>query len=66
MHDLLLERTQALINSCECPSGCPSCVGPEGNTGPYAKRVASLILLHLRSGEAVAGGAQALPDEEPF
>src|SRR5690606_8742435 len=49
MHDLLLERTQDLINSCPCASGCPSCVGPEGNTGPYAKQVASLILLHLRS-----------------
>jgi DEAD/DEAH box helicase domain-containing protein len=49
MHDLLLERTQDLINSCPCASGCPSCVGPEGNTGPYAKQVASLVLLHLRS-----------------
>jgi DEAD/DEAH box helicase domain-containing protein len=68
MHDLLLERTQALINSCECPSGCPSCVGPEGNTGPYAKRVASLILLHLRSGEAVAADRTpiAAADEAPF
>ena len=66
MHDLLLERTQALINSCECPSGCPSCVGPEGNTGPYAKRVASLILLHLRSGDAVSSGLRGLAEEEPF
>jgi DEAD/DEAH box helicase domain-containing protein len=54
MHDLLLERTQELINGCECQSGCPSCVGPEGNTGPYAKQVASLILLHLRSKAVVA------------
>jgi DEAD/DEAH box helicase domain-containing protein len=68
MHDLLLERTQALINSCECASGCPSCVGPEGNTGPYAKRVASLILLHLRSGEAVSSDRPAIAsvDEAPF
>ena len=68
MHDLLLERTQALINSCECPSGCPSCVGPEGNTGPYAKRVASLILLHLRSGEAVAPDRTSIAaaEEAPF
>ena len=52
MHEMLLARTQDLINGCPCQSGCPSCVGPEGNTGPYAKRVASLILLHLLSSEA--------------
>ena len=48
------QRTQDLITSCPCASGCPSCVGPEGNTGPHAKQVASLILLHLLSGEAMA------------
>ena len=53
MHDLLLERTHQLITSCPCQSGCPSCVGPEGNTGPYAKQVASLILMHLLSGDLV-------------
>jgi DEAD/DEAH box helicase domain-containing protein len=36
-----------------CESGCPSCVGPEGNTGPHAKQVASRILDHLLHGEAV-------------
>lgn len=55
MHDLLLQRTQDLITGCPCASGCPSCVGPEGNTGPNAKQVASLILLHVLSGEAEAG-----------
>ena len=60
MHDLLLERTQELINGCECQSGCPSCVGPEGNTGPHAKQVASLILLHLRAKAAAA------PEASPF
>ena len=44
MHLDLLERTRDLIGSCPCGSGCPSCVGPEGNTGPYAKQVASRIL----------------------
>ncbi len=44
MHRLLLERTRELIGGCPCDSGCPSCVGPEGNTGPHAKEVASLIL----------------------
>ena len=34
-------------------SGCPSCVGPEGNTGPHAKQVASRILDRLLEGEAV-------------
>jgi DEAD/DEAH box helicase domain-containing protein len=47
MHDLLLERTRELIVGCPCLSGCPSCVGPEGNTGPHAKRVASRILDRL-------------------
>jgi DEAD/DEAH box helicase domain-containing protein len=44
MHQLLLERTRELIGGCPCESGCPSCVGPEGNTGPHAKDVASHIL----------------------
>jgi DEAD/DEAH box helicase domain-containing protein len=44
MHLLLLERTRELIDGCPCASGCPSCVGPEGNTGPHAKEVASSIL----------------------
>ena len=49
MHGLLLERTRELITTCPCESGCPSCVGPEGNTGPHAKRVASDILDRLLS-----------------
>ena len=44
---LLLERTRELIAGCPCESGCPSCVGPEGNTGPHAKLVASEILDRL-------------------
>jgi DEAD/DEAH box helicase domain-containing protein len=47
MHHILLERTRDLIDGCPCESGCPSCVGPEGNTGPFAKRVASRILNRL-------------------
>jgi DEAD/DEAH box helicase domain-containing protein len=53
MHDLLLERTRELIAGCPCVSGCPSCVGPEGNTGPHAKQVASRILDRLLGVEAV-------------
>jgi DEAD/DEAH box helicase domain-containing protein len=44
MHGTLLERTRDLITGCPCESGCPSCVGPEGRTGPHAKLVASRVL----------------------
>jgi DEAD/DEAH box helicase domain-containing protein len=47
MHAPLLARTHDLITGCPCDSGCPSCVGPEGNTGPHAKLVASDILERL-------------------
>jgi DEAD/DEAH box helicase domain-containing protein len=53
MHTALLERTRDLIVGCPCESGCPSCVGPEGNTGPHAKQVASRILDQLVQTEAV-------------
>jgi DEAD/DEAH box helicase domain-containing protein len=53
MHAALLARTRDLIGGCPCESGCPSCVGPEGNTGPYAKQVASRILEQLLEAEAV-------------
>jgi DEAD/DEAH box helicase domain-containing protein len=53
MHAPLLERTRELITGCPCESGCPSCVGPEGNTGPHAKLVASEILERLLAGEVV-------------
>jgi len=56
MHDALLARTRELIPSCPCESGCPSCVGPEGNTGPHAKLVASDILERL-----VTGSAEVVP-----
>ena len=52
MHDQLLVRTRDLIDGCPCESGCPSCVGPEGNTGPHAKRVALHILTSLVAGLA--------------
>jgi DEAD/DEAH box helicase domain-containing protein len=47
MHDALLDRTRELIGECPCESGCPSCVGPEGATGPLAKTVASELLRRL-------------------
>ncbi len=53
MHADLLGRTYELISTCPCESGCPSCVGPEGNTGPHAKAAASHILQVLIRTEAV-------------
>jgi DEAD/DEAH box helicase domain-containing protein len=50
MHESLVARTRELIAGCLCESGCPSCVGPEGRTGPNAKLVASGILERLLSG----------------
>jgi DEAD/DEAH box helicase domain-containing protein len=50
MDEELRQRTHDLIAGCECQSGCPTCVGPVGNTGPMAKRVALRILELLHSG----------------
>jgi DEAD/DEAH box helicase domain-containing protein len=58
LHDDLLARTQELIASCPCETGCPSCVGPVGDTGPRAKTVALAVLERLR--------ATSAPDEVPF
>jgi DEAD/DEAH box helicase domain-containing protein len=44
MHGELLAGTRRLISECECESGCPSCVGPLGHTGPLAKAAALKIL----------------------
>ncbi len=43
----LVARTRGLIASCPCESGCPSCVGPLGEVGPLAKRVALEILARV-------------------
>jgi DEAD/DEAH box helicase domain-containing protein len=43
----LVDRTRDLIAGCPCDSGCPSCVGPLGDTGPRAKAVALDILSRL-------------------
>jgi ATP-dependent helicase YprA (DUF1998 family) len=47
MHEELLARTRTLIEGCECEHGCPTCVGPVGETGPLAKGVALRLLPHL-------------------
>jgi DEAD/DEAH box helicase domain-containing protein len=38
MHDDLLARTRELIAGCDCAHGCPTCVGPVGNTGRSPRR----------------------------
>ena len=50
MDDELRHRTRDLIAGCECQQGCPTCVGPIGNTGPLAKTVALRILDLLGAG----------------
>jgi DEAD/DEAH box helicase domain-containing protein len=44
MQSELLVRTHALIAGCGCEHGCPTCVGPIGDIGPFAKTVALRIL----------------------
>jgi DEAD/DEAH box helicase domain-containing protein len=54
MHEQLIAQTRDLIDGCPCSSGCPSCVGPEGATGPLAKAVASRLLGLLASAARTA------------
>jgi len=44
LHDALIAKTRELIAACPCEKGCPSCVGPSGETGGRAKEVALTIL----------------------
>ena len=57
MHVDLLARTRELIAGCECEHGCPTCVGPVGNTGPLAKVVALRILDQIAARAATRLGA---------
>ncbi len=52
MHTELVQKTRELITGCPCDSGCPSCVGPAGHTGPLAKVVATRILDLLLGGSS--------------
>jgi DEAD/DEAH box helicase domain-containing protein len=51
MHDLLVHRTRELIAGCSCEKGCPSCVGPAGETSERAKTAALAILDKLATCE---------------
>ena len=64
MHVDLLARTFALIAGCGCESGCPTCVGPVGETGPLAKTVA-LRLLSMLMGNAGAEAPALLQGRDP-
>jgi DEAD/DEAH box helicase domain-containing protein len=60
MHADLLARTRDLIARCGCEHGCPTCVGPIGDTGPLARTVALRILDRL--GVPACPEAYALPE----
>jgi hypothetical protein len=64
MHDTLVARTRELIDECPCESGCPSCVGPEGATGPLAKTVASRLLAGLTLRNAIPSHDGSIADFE--
>jgi DEAD/DEAH box helicase domain-containing protein len=44
LHARLVAESRALIARCACAVGCPSCVGPVGETGSRGKEVALAIL----------------------
>src|SRR3954451_9784490 len=44
MARVLMRQTAGLLSACACESGCPSCVGPSGETGERGKLVAARIL----------------------
>jgi DEAD/DEAH box helicase domain-containing protein len=44
LHDRLVAESRALIASCPCRDGCPSCVGPVGEVGSRGKEVALALL----------------------
>lgn len=47
LHEELLRRAAELIESCECDTGCPSCVGPVNLVGQSGKHSALLILREI-------------------
>ncbi len=44
LHERVLQEASRLIRGCPCEAGCPSCVGPRGETGDLSKQVALEIL----------------------
>ena len=52
LHDELMDHANLLINGCECVDGCPSCVGPGGESGLGGKEEAKAIL-HALTNQAL-------------
>jgi DEAD/DEAH box helicase domain-containing protein len=52
LHESLVGKTRDLITGCPCEKGCPSCVGPAGETGARAKEAAQAILERLMMGDS--------------
>jgi DEAD/DEAH box helicase domain-containing protein len=46
-HESLITRTRELITACSCEYGCPSCIGPAGETGERAKEATLAVLARL-------------------
>jgi len=47
LHASLLSQAYELVSGCECSDGCPSCVGPGGESGEGGKRETLAILAAL-------------------
>lgn len=47
MRNLIFSDVHALIQSCACEAGCPSCVGPTAEVGERGKRTALLLTERL-------------------
>lgn len=55
LHESLVAKTSELIAGCQCERGCPSCVGPVGETSERAKEAAMEILQRLHTDSESAG-----------
>lgn len=59
-HHRMLDAVAALLQECPCRNGCPSCVGPEMETGSHGKAgTLKLIALAKHGADAVAKAAAA-------
>jgi DEAD/DEAH box helicase domain-containing protein len=48
IHDILIENAVDLIIRCECLNGCPSCVGPGGESTIGGKKETLALLSELK------------------
>jgi len=61
----LLRQTAGLLSACACEAGCPSCVGPSGETGERGKLVAARILAELCAELIATSTVPAAPHNRP-